>query len=165
MSAHARRCVVTGVGIVSPIGTTTQQAWSALVAHTQKQTTHDGAATATPPPPPPTAVTLRKALADAPVRIAAALPESWKLADNNHLYQRGDEQTLARFSQLALAAAAQALRHADYSADADAEQRRAGVAIGSGIGGLAEIVAASNTLNESGARRISPPMSIRSTAQ
>ena len=61
-----------------------------------------------------------------------------------------------RFIQLGLAAACQAVEDSGWKPDDREAQNRAGVMIGSGIGGLESIVVTDQLMNEKGPRRISP---------
>ena len=61
-----------------------------------------------------------------------------------------------RFIHYALAAAAEAVDDAGWKPDDDESRERTGVLIGSGIGGLPGIEAATLTLAEKGPRRVSP---------
>ena len=59
-------------------------------------------------------------------------------------------------SSIAMAAAEQAVRDADWMPEDEAERERTGVIIGSGIGGLQSIAETTLTLKEKGPRRVSP---------
>ena len=77
-------------------------------------------------------------------------------ADRCALAKPGDEGSLSPFIRFALAAADEALAAANWRPESAAQRQRTGVAVGSGIGGLDDIVQASDTLRERGARRVSP---------
>ena len=138
------RIVVTGLGIVSPLGVGVRAAWSRLLA--------GGCG-----------VRRIDALRGLPSEIAAPVPRS---SDGSHeapfdasqcrLLERGDEQSMAAFAQFALAATAEALDSAHWAPQTDEERERTGVAIGSGIGSLSDIIDAADALRERGHRRVSP---------
>ena len=136
----SRRVVVTGVGLVTPLGVGVEQSWRRLLAGE-------------------TAVRRLPSLDGLPAQIAAPVPREgeggFSLAGCG-LAAPGDETSLSTFVQFALAAADEALVQARWSPETRAEQERTGVAIGSGIGGLSDIVEASDALRERGARRVSP---------
>ena len=136
-----RVVVVTGVGIVSPLGVGTRHTWAKLIAGSSGVKRID-------------------ALSGLPSEIAASVPRSPEDgsfdAANHRLLERGDDKSMAPFVQFALAAAGEALDHARWSPESDEEREATGVAIGSGIGGLADIVEASSALRERGHRRVSP---------
>ena len=140
MRLPSRRVVVTGVGLVTPLGVGVEQSWRRLLAGE-------------------TAVRRLPSLDGLPAQIAAPVPREgeggFSLAGCG-LAAPGDETSLSTFVQFALAAADEALVQARWSPETRAEQERTGVAIGSGIGGLSDIVEASDALRERGARRVSP---------
>jgi len=67
-----------------------------------------------------------------------------------------DQRKMDQFIIYALAAAIQAVEDSGWKPEAEEDQNRTGVIIGSGIGGLPAIAEASITLLEKGVRRISP---------
>ncbi len=70
--------------------------------------------------------------------------------------QKKDQRKVDDFIIYALAAADQAIADADYKPANDDEAARAGVLVGSGIGGLQGIASTSLLLEEKGPRRVSP---------
>ena len=72
------------------------------------------------------------------------------------LSRPGDSSSLSPFIHFALAAADEALRSSGWQPADERALERAGVAIGSGIGSLADIVDASTALAARGHRRVSP---------
>jgi 3-oxoacyl-[acyl-carrier-protein] synthase II len=125
------RVVVTGVGAITPLGATAPSTWEGMLAGRSGVTalTDDWAA-------------------DLPVRIAA-----WAAADPATLMERVQARRLDRCEQFALIAAREAW------ADAGAPQiegDRLGVAVSSGIGGIASTLNAYDTLREKGWSRLSP---------
>ena len=137
-----RRVVVTGLGMVSPLGNGVEHSWSRLIAG------DSGASKVT-----------AFETEDLACRIACTLP----LGDgsdgtfNPDLYMEAKEQRkVDPFIVYAVAAAAQALDDADWHPTSDEDQWASGVLIGSGIGGIGTIYDASVTLHEKGPRRISP---------
>ena len=77
-----------------------------------------------------------------------------------------EARRLDRFSQFALAAAEQALESSGIQLD-QIDRERLGVYVGSGIGGITTLIDNVHTLNERGARKVSPslvPMMISNAA-
>ena len=136
-----RRIVVTGLGCVSPIGATAEATWNAAVAGRSGSSE-----------------IRRFDASQFPVRIAAGVPDDFDLGD----LPVKEVRRLDRFILLALAASREALLHAGLAPEGEAADR-AGVAIGSGIGGLETLSNSIKVIAESGPRRVSPftiPMSI-----
>ena len=129
------KVVVTGIGVVSPIGTGVDEFWSGLM---------DGRSGAGP--------LEGFDASDLPVRIACEVGdfEAGTYMDPRQI-SRSD-----RFTHMAVAAATLALEHAGLSEFASPEQT--GVIIGSGIGGLSTIEREHQALLKGGPRRVSPFM-------
>ena len=129
-----RRVVVTGVGLVSPLGVGTEATWTALRA---------GASGIAP-------ITLFDAS-----RYSTRFAGEVKGFDPLQWLDKKDVKKCARFIQFALAATDMAVTQSGLTiAGADAE--RVGVAIGSGIGGFEVIEREHQTLLERGPDRVSP---------
>ncbi|HEY2284567.1 MAG TPA: beta-ketoacyl-ACP synthase II [Streptosporangiaceae bacterium] len=131
MGTDRTRVVVTGVGAITPLGATAPSTWEAMLAGRSGVTalTDDWAA-------------------ELPVKIAA-----WAAADPATLIDRVQARRLDRCEQFALIAAREAW------ADAGAPQidgDRLGVAVSSGIGGIASTLNAYDTLKDKGWQRLSP---------
>jgi 3-oxoacyl-[acyl-carrier-protein] synthase II len=129
-----RRVVVTGVGLVSPVGVGTEETWQALLA---------GRSGAGP-------ITLFDASHHA-TRFACEVkgfdPHAW--------IEKKDVKKVDRFIQFAIAASDLALKDAGFVVD-PSEAGRVGVFIGSGIGGFATIEREHEALLRGGPRKISP---------
>ncbi len=137
-----RRVVITGLGMVSPLGATVDTTWKNVLAG------ESGAGPIT-----------RFDASDLSTRIAFEVKRgdgtngTLKIDD---WVDTKDQRRFDDFIQYALVAAKQALADAKYEAKTPDEQYRAGVMVGSGIGGLPSIYETSLLLNEKGPRRISP---------
>ena len=137
-----RRVVVTGFGMVTPLGVGSESVWKRLL---------DGQSG------------IRSIqnfdVSDLPAKIAGQVPrgETASGAFNADDWVPPKEQRkMDEFIVYALAAAEQAVRDADWKpTDAEAKERT-GVMIGSGIGGLPGITEGALTLHEKGPRRLSP---------
>lgn len=137
-----RRIVVTGLGMVSPLGCGTELAWSRLLSG------RSGLRAL-----PEWAMSL-------PARIAGMVPD--RAADPEAGFDpdlaapRKDHKKMDRFILFALLAAAEATAQAGWMpAEAHAQERTATV-IATGIGGFPAIADAVRTVETSGTRRLSP---------
>ena len=137
-----RRVVVTGLGIVSPLGANVDWTWKRMVAG------ESGAGTIT-----------RFDASDLPTRIAFEVKEG---DGSNGTLKRDDwidpkdQRRYDDFIQYAIVAAKQALADSGYEAKTEDQRYRSGVLVGSGIGGLGSIQDTTLLMNEKGPRRISP---------
>ena len=129
-----RRVVVTGVGLVSPLGVGTEVTWRRLLAG------ESGVGPIT-----------RFDATEYPSRIAGEVPDF----DPLQYIDKKDLKKTERFIQLALAASQEALDDSGLVIDED-NADRVGVIIGSGIGGLPLIERTHTKLLEKGPKRISP---------
>lgn len=137
-----RRVVITGLGMVTPLGGSVEHTWSRLVAGDSGASAVTGFQTD-----------------DLACRIACTLPfgDGSNGTFNPDAWMEVKEQRkVDPFIVYAMAAAGQALDDADWHPKFDADQEATGVLIGSGIGGIGTIYDASVTLHEKGPRRISP---------
>ncbi len=130
-----RRVVVTGVGLVTPLGIGTEETWQALLR---------GASGVAP--------ITRFDTTRHPTRIAAELKEF----DPTLYVERKEVKKMDTFVLYALAAADSAMKDAGLGRMAGAEAERTGVIIGSGIGGFRTIEIEHETLLNQGPRRVSP---------
>jgi 3-oxoacyl-[acyl-carrier-protein] synthase II len=137
-----RRVVVTGLGLVTPLGGDVRTSWERLIAG------RSGAGPIT-----------RFDASEMPARIACEVP----LGDGSDGSFNADRRVDAKiqrqvdpFIVYGLDAAGQALEDAGLTDMTEEERLRAGVLIGSGIGGLGGIASESITLHERGHRRVSP---------
>jgi 3-oxoacyl-[acyl-carrier-protein] synthase II len=127
--------VVTGLGCVSPLGVGVATGWEALLAG------RSGVARLPEDFDP-----------RVPVRIAARVPGAVDAGD----VKPKELRRLDRAILLALAAAREALADAGLVAGQGCDPDRAGVAIGSGIGGVSTLLDNHRALLEHGPRRVSP---------
>ncbi len=136
-----RRVVVTGLGMVTPIGTGVELTWKRLL---------EGRSGASP---------IQKFdVSDLPAKIAAQVPRGEGEGEFNYddWVTPKDRRKMADFIIFGLAAAQQAIEDANWKPETEEQRYRSGVLIGSGIGGLNEIVEGADTLRERGPRRLSP---------
>jgi 3-oxoacyl-[acyl-carrier-protein] synthase II len=137
-----RRVVVTGIGMVTPLGSTAPVTWSNLIAG------KNGAARVE-----------NFDVSDLAAQIACQIKrgDGTDGTFNPDLTMEPKEQRkVDDFIIYAMAAADEALNDAGWHPKANEDQFRTGVLIGSGIGGLDGIVEAGYTLRDKGPRRVSP---------
>ena len=137
-----RRVVITGIGMVSPLGAGAEITWSRLLAggNAARRVTEFE-------------------VDDLPAKIACRLPFGDGTDGTFNADQWVDpkeQRKVDPFIVYGMAAADMALADADWHPKTDEDQIATGVMIGSGIGGLEGIVEAGYTLRDKGPRRISP---------
>lgn len=130
-----RRVVVTGLGMVSPLGLDVASSWSGILAG------KSGAATIE-----------TFDVSDYSVQFAATV----KGFDPTVCMDAKEARRVDVFVQYGMVAACQAMEDAGLTEIPEAEADRYGVAIGSGIGGIVTIEKTHETLLKSGPRRVSP---------
>jgi len=136
-----RRVVITGMGMVTPLGAGVKTNWDRLTAGKSgigAISTFD--------------------VSDLPARIAGMVPRGTGPGDFDvdSAVPPKDQRKNDVFIHYAIAAANEAIANSGWGPPNDEERERTGVMIGSGIGGLQWIAEGSLTLEEKGPRRISP---------
>ncbi|MDR7038882.1 3-oxoacyl-[acyl-carrier-protein] synthase II [Methylobacterium sp. BE186] len=137
-----RRVVVTGLGMVTPLGSGVEHTWSRLIAG------DSGAAKVT-----------AFATDDLACKIACSIPfgdGTDGTFNPDRVMEVKEQRKVDPFIVYAMAAADEALNDAGWHPKTDDDQYATGVLIGSGIGGIGGIYDASITLHEKGPRRVSP---------
>lgn len=130
------RVVITGMGVISPLGNTVEQFWSRLAAGESgitPITTFDTAHFKT--------------------RIAGSVQEF----DPDARFGRKEARRMDRFSQFALAAAEEAWAHSGLQLDR-IDRERLGVYVGSGVGGIQTLMEQGDLLRSRGPERVSPTL-------
>ena len=136
-----RRVVVTGLGMVSPLGGDVETSWANIIASRSGagQITHFDAT-------------------DYACRIACEVKpkdHEWGFDPNLRVDHKVQRQ-VDPFIIFGIDAAGQALEDAGLTEMSEEQRLRAGCSIGSGIGGLPGIASESIVLHEKGPRRVSP---------
>ncbi|OAJ71516.1 beta-ketoacyl-[acyl-carrier-protein] synthase II [Methylobacillus sp. MM3] len=129
-----RKVVVTGLGIISPVGSSVAEAWSSILAGKSGITN------------------ITKFDASA---FASQVAGEVKGFDVDQYLSPKESRRMDTFIQYGLAAGIQAVRDAGLEVT-DENAERIGVSIGSGIGGLQLIEDTDQVYRESGPRKISP---------
>ena len=138
-----KRIVVTGMGMVSPLGVGVEKAWRRLL---------DGESGLAILPD-----TVTEAIAAKVGGVVPALgPESPWGFDPNLAVEPKDQKKMDRFSMFALAAAQEALQQAGWQPDTLEARERTATIVGSGVGGFGAIVEAVRTTDGRGPKRLSP---------
>lgn len=138
-----RRVVVTGLGLVTPLGVGVEPTWERLI----KGESGLGKITKFDP-------------TDYACHVAAQVPtegpHGWTDENIDPIIAPKDRRKVDTFIQYGMVAAEEAIKNSGYVADTEEKQHRAGVMIGSGIGGLPLIEETSKLLAEKGPKRVSP---------
>lgn len=130
-----RRVVVTGLGLVTPLGIGLQKNWEALIAGRSGIT----------------AITRFTGLEFFPTRIAGQVPD-FRAED---FIEPKEIKKMDLFIQYSVAAAGMALQDSGLKIDS-AEAERVGVIVGVGLGGIETIEYYNRALLEGGPRKVSP---------
>jgi 3-oxoacyl-[acyl-carrier-protein] synthase II len=137
-----RRVVVTGLGLVTPLGCGVDATWNRLIAGESG---------------------LRAIqsfdVSDITTKIAGQVPLGDKAAglfNPADWVDTKDVKKMDQFIIFAMAAAIQAVEDSGWMPEAEEDRDRTGVMIGSGIGGLPSIAEGAMTIHEKGPRRLSP---------
>jgi 3-oxoacyl-[acyl-carrier-protein] synthase II len=145
MEGMKRRVVVTGLGLITPLGTGMQKTWEAIckgASGIDRITTFDAS--------------------DYPVQMAGEVKDF----DPEAFIERKDIKKMDIFIQYALGAGTMAVENAGLKITEE-NADRVGVIVGAGIGGINSIERYHSILLESGQRRVSPffvPMLIANLA-
>jgi len=137
-----RRIVVTGMGILSPLGCGIETVWQRLLSGTSglrqlPAETVEGLAVGVGGPVP-------------------TIEEDGAGFDPDATMDPKERRKMDRFIQMAVAAAEEALAQANWFPQTEAEKERTATLIGSGIGGFPAIADAVRTVDSRGPRRLSP---------
>jgi len=137
-----RRVVITGLGLVSPLGSGYEAAWKRLTAGENAARRVD-----------------EFDVSDLSCQIACQIPRgdgSGGTFNPDDWMEHKEQRKVDDFIIYAMGAATQALDDAGWKPTSYEDQTRTGVLIGSGIGGLQGIEKTSLLFNEKGPRRVSP---------
>ena len=144
-----RRVVVTGIGLVTPLGQGTEHAWKQILAGKSGA----GNITAFDATDYACRVACEVPRVDGRGGGGADIPGSF---DPDQTMSAKDRRRVDDFILYAIAAADEAVQDAGWKPEDDESRERTGVMIGSGIGGLGPIADTAIQLKEKGPRRVSP---------
>ena len=137
-----RRVVITGLGMVSPLGVGVDHCWSRLIKGDNAATKID-----------------QFDASDLNCKIYCAIPrgdgENGSYNPDN-VWPLKEQRKVDEFITYAVAATDEAMKDSGFKAETEEQSFRSGVLIGSGIGGLQGIEQSSLLFAEKGPRRISP---------
>jgi 3-oxoacyl-[acyl-carrier-protein] synthase II len=141
--SNPRRIVVTGMGLVSPLGCGVETSWARLLAgHSGLRALSDNVG------------------ADLPAKVVAPVPDLSEDPeggfDPDRAAPRKDQRKMDRFIQFALLAADEAIAQARWTPEDALSRERTATVVGSGVGGFPAIVDAVRTTDARGVRRLSP---------
>lgn len=138
-----QRIVITGLGVVSPLGCGTELAWQRLCAGQSG---------------------LRRlpddVVSDIPAKVGGVVPSRTDDPDGGFdpdtAVPPKDQKKMDRFIQFAMGAADEALHQAGWHPDDEQGRIRTATIVASGVGGFPSMMEAAQTVAERGARRLSP---------
>ncbi len=137
-----RRVVVTGLGLVTPLGVGAERNWERLIAGASGLSAIQAFD-----------------VSDLPSKVAGQVPRG-ETADGNFNADDWvpvkDQRKMDQFIIYAMTAGIQAVEDSGWKPESDEDHEQTGVMIGSGIGGLPSIEEGALTLRDRGPRRISP---------
>ena len=140
---NAVRIVVTGAGVVGPLGCGTEVAWSRLLAgQSGIRALPEGFAEGTG--------------CGIAGRVPSVADDSEAGYDPDRHISAKDRKKMDRFIEFALLAAQEALAQADWHPVSEMAQQRTATIIASGVGGFDAIAEAVRTTDSRGPRRLSP---------
>ncbi len=137
-----RRVVVTGLGMVTPLGCGVEPTWKNVLA------SKSGARRIE-----------EFEVSDLSAQIACFIPRGSKIDGKfnpDDWMEPKESRKVDDFIVYGMAAAEEAIADSGWKADTQERQERTGVLVGSGIGGLAGIAETALLLKEKGPRRVSP---------
>jgi len=135
-----RRVVVTGMGLLSPLGLGAELSWKRLLEGKSGAKRID-----------------RFEVDDLPCKIASLIPSEGEGAFNpDDFLEPREQRKISDFITYGIAAADQALADSGWEPKNEEDRCATGVMIGSGIGGIQGIAEGALILQEKGPRRISP---------
>lgn len=130
------RVVITGMGVISPLGNTVEQFWSRLTAGESGITLIDSFDT---------------------THFKTKIAGSVQAFDPDARFGRKEARRMDRFSQFALAAAEEAWAHSGLRLE-ELDRERLGVYVGSGVGGIQTLMDQGELLRSRGPERVSPTL-------
>jgi len=136
-----RRVVITGLGLVTPLGCGVETTWNNIIA------SRSGLS----------AITLCD-VSDMPARVAGEVKRGTGAGEFNadEYIAPKEQKKMDDFIHFAMGAATQAVQDSGWTPEDEESRQRTGVMIGSGIGGLHAIEETVLLLKEKGPKRVSP---------
>jgi len=144
-----RRVVVTGLGLLTPLGSGVEHVWQGI------RDGRSGIGPITNFDVEGWGCTIAGEIPSVDGRGGGA-PGQPGVFDHEQVMSPKDRKRVDDFIVYAIAAADEALADANWKPESDEDQERTGVMVGSGIGGLGPIAETAIILKEQGPRRVSP---------
>ena len=144
-----RRVVVTGLGLITPLGWGVEHSWKGIVEG------RSGIRPITVFDTEGYGCTIAGEVPSVDGRGGGA-PGRPGVFDPDQVMSAKDRKRVDDFILFAIAAADEALHDAGWKPESDEDKERTGVMVGSGIGGLGPIADTAIVLKEQGVRRVSP---------
>ena len=144
-----RRVVVTGLGLVTPLGNGVEHSWKGIVEG------RSGIRQITAFDTEGYGCTIAGEVPSVDGRGGGS-PDAPGMFDPDKVMSAKDRKRVDDFILFGIAAADEALNDANWKPESDEDRERTGVMMGSGIGGLGPIAENALILQDSGPRRISP---------
>ncbi len=143
-----RRVVITGMGLVSPLGLGVENVWTRLLAGESGLRAITGID-----------------VSDLPAKVAGQVPHGKEPGqlDLDTYFDVQEKRRFEPFIQYGIAAAQEAIEMSGWKPTTEEQRERTGVLVGSAIGGFERIAENAILLKEKGPRKISPffvPMSL-----
>jgi 3-oxoacyl-[acyl-carrier-protein] synthase II len=144
----SKRIVVTGLGLVTPLGVGVKSSWANLIAN------KSGLISTTTLPDYESA-----GWDKIPSKVVGKVPQGpitegkWTSTDH---FEKGEARRFALFSQYGLVATEEALKDANWFPQSEEEQNYTGVAVGSGIGSFEDVYENSVNFSQSGYKKVQP---------
>lgn len=140
-----RRVVITGIGMVTPLGIGVKHNWESLLSGKSgiKKIEHFPAED------------IASQIAGIIPKTESESPENGEFNPNLYMPPK-DQRKTDPFVVYGMAAASEAIEDSGWKPNNDEDKERTGVLVGSGIGGLLDIYNTSVTLYEKGPRKLSP---------
>ena len=136
-----RRVVVTGLGLVTPLGTGVEHSWKRLIAGESGLSRIE-----------------HFDVSDIAAKVGGIVKRGEGPGEfhADRWVPSNEQKKMDTFIQFGIAAAVQAVEDSGWEPKTEEEQYRTGVLLGSGIGGLPLIEQTVTMMNERGAKRVSP---------
>ncbi len=138
-----RRVVVTGMGIISPVGRGLKRNWEGVTSGKSAITN----------------ITNFELTDDYPSKVAGQVPrgkDNPELFDADLFMHPKDQRKNDPFIVFGVAAGIEAVEDSGWKPESEEDMERTGVLMGSGIGGISKIAETSIILHEQGPRKVSP---------
>ncbi|KAK9323773.1 thiolase-like protein [Lipomyces orientalis] len=145
----ARRVVITGLGLITPLGVGVKTSWERLLQGKSGIVTTLNRGDVT--------------YNTIPSKVAGFVPQGpggYKIGEwlASEWIAPGDDRRMGRYAQFTMSVAEQALQDAGYVAETEMQKERTGICIGTGIGNIDDTYESILAFEKNGYRKVSPLM-------